>query len=227
MHIKSNGTVERLSATFANGKVTFETDSFSIFVLVEKTYVFLAQCETNDGGYITENGEPIDFENGRMVGASSQITLTAVANTGYKFKGWGTRDEDWNLTIISTDATHTFTVDDSSADENGKYYVQAVFEEAVLALKLDAHNAGFTYNDNGELVTTVYVIGSEIKPNIEYVGVYATYYAQEDKYLTLDEDYTRDLGGLDFTKEGTYTVTYTYSADTSLTVSLTVQVVSE
>ena len=35
LHIKDNGTVEKLSATYADGMVSFETDSFSIFVLVE------------------------------------------------------------------------------------------------------------------------------------------------------------------------------------------------
>lgn len=35
LHIKDDGTVERLAATYADGKMTFETDGFSIFVLVE------------------------------------------------------------------------------------------------------------------------------------------------------------------------------------------------
>lgn len=35
LHIKDDGTVEKLSATYADGMVSFETDSFSIFVLVE------------------------------------------------------------------------------------------------------------------------------------------------------------------------------------------------
>lgn len=35
LHIKDDGTVERLSATYQGGKLTFETDSFSVFVLVE------------------------------------------------------------------------------------------------------------------------------------------------------------------------------------------------
>lgn len=35
LHIKDDGAVERLSANYADGKITFETDSFSIFVLVE------------------------------------------------------------------------------------------------------------------------------------------------------------------------------------------------
>lgn len=308
LHIKSDGTIERLSATFADGKVTFETDSFSLFVLVEKqtfeflatcspieggyitennqtvefdgarsvdvgtqitltavagedysfegwyyynevqeetlisadathtftineslyafakfeerlTYVFLAQCETSDGGYITENGERVDFGNGRKVDPDTQITLTAVANDGYEFKGWGTRDDDWNLEIISTEATHTFTVTEGT-------YVQAVFAEKATGLRIDAHNAGFTYED-GVLTTTVYTIGDEFKPNIEQVLIYATFPTQSAECLTINDDYTRDLGGLDFEKAGTYTVTYTFNADTTLTVSLTVQVVAE
>lgn len=39
LHIKDDGTIERLSATYANGKITFETDSFSIFVLVEPVVI--------------------------------------------------------------------------------------------------------------------------------------------------------------------------------------------
>lgn len=35
LHIKDDGGVEKLSATYADGKISFETDSFSIFVLVE------------------------------------------------------------------------------------------------------------------------------------------------------------------------------------------------
>lgn len=50
---------------------------------------FFASCVTEDGGYITENGEQIVFDGGRMVEVGTQITLRAVANEGYTFKGWG------------------------------------------------------------------------------------------------------------------------------------------
>lgn len=205
----------------SNATYTFNlTDDILVYAMFEEKPMinFCAGCTPYEGGYITENGKEVDFGNGRGVEPNTKITLTAVANNGYVFKGWGTRDDDWNLTIFSTDATYTFTVTKGT-------YVQAVFEERPTGLKIDAHNAGFTYED-GKLTTTVYKIGDEIKPNIEYVGVYATY-SSEDVYLTIDEDYTRDLGGLDFEKVGTYTVTYTYKADTSLTATLTVQVVSE
>lgn len=215
----------------ANATYTFKmTKDILAYALFEEnlTYIFLAQCDVDVGGYITENGTRVDFGNGRSVDLGTQITLTAVANAGYEFRGWATRDEDWNAIIFSTNAKHTFTVNESVVDEYGRYYVQAIFHEKANGLRIDAHNAGFTYNESGELITTVYVIGSEIKPNIEYVGVYATYPSQsvQDEYLELNVDYTRDLGGLDFNKAGTYTVTYTYKADTSLTVSLTVQVVA-
>lgn len=38
-HIKDDNTVEKLSATYSDGKLTFETDSFSIFVLTETAMI--------------------------------------------------------------------------------------------------------------------------------------------------------------------------------------------
>lgn len=207
------------------------TDHVSVYALFEEDvmYTFLAQCESYSGGYFEENLQRVDFGNGRVVAPNTKIKLTAIANEGYIFKGWATRDDEWNAIILSTEDTYEFTVSESVVDNRGMYYVQALFEEKANGLRIDAHNAGFTYNENGELTVTVYKIGSEIKPNIEHVGIYATYnsYMTEDKYLTLNEDYTRDLGGLDFTKAGTYTVTYTYIADPSISISLTVQVVEQ
>ena len=49
--------------------------------------------------------------------------------------------------------------------------------------------------------------------------------ATGEKYLEKTE-YTVDLGGLDFEKEGTYTITYTYKKDTSIKATLTVEVVA-
>lgn len=214
----------------AEATYTFKmTDHIIAYALFEEEimYVFLAQCDSPTGGYLEENLQTVDFGNGRYVAPNTKIKLTAVANEGYMFKGWATRDADWNAIIFSTEDTYEFTVSESVVDDHGTYYVQAIFEKKADGLRIDAHNAGFTYNENGELAVTVYKIGNEIKPNIEHVGIYATYnsYMMEDKYLTLNEDYTRDLGGLDFTKAGTYTVTYTYIADPSVTISLTVQVV--
>ena len=49
--------------------------------------------------------------------------------------------------------------------------------------------------------------------------------ADGNKSLTKDEDYTIDLGGLDFNIVGVYTITYTYKKDTSIKATLKVEVV--
>lgn len=85
-HIKDSGIAEKLVATFLDGKVIFETDSFSMFVVVEGVkHNFFAYCYPEDGGYITENGETVVFDGERPVADGTKITLTAVANTGYTF----------------------------------------------------------------------------------------------------------------------------------------------
>lgn len=130
-HIKDDNTVQDLKTTYANGKIFFETDSFSYFVV-------------------------------------------AAAPS------------------------------DSKGTE-------------VYALSLDGSEAGF---DNGE---AVYLTGSETKPDPEAVIVKSVS-PDETKLLGKDE-YTIDLGGLDFTEEGAYTITYTYKQDTSVKATLTVTVV--
>ena len=130
-HIKDDNTVQDLKTTYANGKIFFETDSFSYFVV-------------------------------------------AAAPS------------------------------DSKGTE-------------VYALHLDGSEAGF---DNGE---AVYLTGSETKPDPEAVIVKSVS-PDETKLLGKDE-YTIDLGGLDFTEEGAYTITYTYKQDTSVKATLTVTVV--
>ena len=81
---------------------------------------FLAQYYERDWGYITENGQKIDFGNGRMVEKGTKITLTAVANEGYKFLGWYFYNDEQAETLISDKATYTFTV-------NQNLYVFAKF----------------------------------------------------------------------------------------------------
>ncbi len=81
---------------------------------------FLAQYYERDWGYITENGNKIDFGNGRIVERGTKITLTAVANEGYKFLGWYFYNDEQAETLISENATYTFTV-------NQNLYVFAKF----------------------------------------------------------------------------------------------------
>ena len=89
---------------------------------------------------------------------------------------------------------------------------------------MDAHNAGFTYTTTGLADKTVVEIGTENTPNAQNVLVYGVT-ADGNKYLTKDVDYTIDLGSLDFTQEGTYTITYTYNKDNTIKATLVVEVV--
>ena len=119
-------------------------------------------------------------------------------------------------TVFHADGKISFETDSFS------YFVvtEALFNTPpadVTSLKLDAANAGFTEGK------ATYVIGDEFPPKPENVVVYGVT-ATGEKYLEKTE-YTVDLGGLDFEKEGTYTITYTYKKDTSVKATLTVEVV--
>ena len=85
----------------------------------KEMYTFIAY--PTEEGYITENGQTVNFGNGRRVEKGAQITLTAVANEGYNFLYWYYYNEQQAETIISADATHTFTVKEDM-------YVFAKFE---------------------------------------------------------------------------------------------------
>lgn len=157
LHVKSDGSVERLSVTYENGMASFETDSFSKFVFVKKaapiiddnsgnqgdndnkgddnkgdntpaaTCTFSASVEEYAGvdniGKITENGNEVDFGEGREVAKGSEITLSAEAKSGYALKGWY-KVEGANKTLLSCAKTYTFTVD-------GDTNIKAVFDEKV------------------------------------------------------------------------------------------------
>lgn len=142
LHVKSDGTIERLSITYENGTASFETGSFSKFVFVKKaapiiddnsgnqgdndnkgddntpaaTCTFSASVEEYTGvdniGKITENGNEVDFGEGREVAKGSEITLTAEAKSGYALKGWYKVDGT-SKTLLSCAKTYTFTVEEN------------------------------------------------------------------------------------------------------------------
>ena len=73
----------------------------------------LFNAYSTEAGYITENGQEVDFGNGRRVEKGTQITLTAhVKVEGYRFVGWY-NSTDQNETLISTDETYTFIVNEN------------------------------------------------------------------------------------------------------------------
>ena len=91
-----------------------------ITIRIAEQFRFLAQCQEYNWGYITENGQTIDFGNGRIVEKGTRITLTAVEYYGYKFLGWYFYNDQQAETLISDKATYTFTV-------NQNLYVFAKF----------------------------------------------------------------------------------------------------
>lgn len=133
-HIKDDDSVQELSTTYADGNISFETDSFSYFVVAE----------------------------------------------------------------VKTEINNPPSV--------------------VTALRLDSEIAGFVDGN------AVYQIGREDKPD-PYKVIVKGVTASGEQTLTQDQ-YTVDLGGLDFTAEGTYTITYTYNKDASVKATLTIKVVS-
>ena len=179
-------------------------------------YIFSATVGS-EGGMIHYNGvaQPNGFHN--ELPAGSTVTLTAVPADGYSFVCWFYSDDNREYEITS--ATYTFTV-------NSEMYVSAIFEKKVVALRLDVANAGFDFKDDFSPadVTTV-EIGSTYHPNPGMVGVYKVYSDGEDSWLA-PENYTIDLGGLDFAKVGTYTITYTYNEDTTIKATIKVSVVA-
>ena len=111
-------------------EILISADATYTFTANETTYVYAKFTEKEmynfiayptEAGIITENGQEVEFGNGRRVEKGTQIILTAMAKIeGYKFVGWyfGT---DQNETLISAEATYTFTV-------NENMYVYARFE---------------------------------------------------------------------------------------------------
>lgn len=84
-----------------------------VYVKFIEKEMHLSNAYPTEAGYITENGQEIDFGNGRRVEKGTQITLTAhVKVEGYRFVGWYT-STDQSETLISPDATYTFIVNEN------------------------------------------------------------------------------------------------------------------
>lgn len=102
---------EKLISTDATYTFTVNEERYVYAKFVEKE-MHLFNAYPTEAGYITENGQEVDFGNGRRVEKGTKITLTAhVKVEGYRFVGWYT-STDQNETLISTDETYTFIVNE-------------------------------------------------------------------------------------------------------------------
>ena len=117
----------------------------TITIKVTEIFSFLAQPSPFSGGQITENGAEVNFGNGRRVEKGTKITLTAVASEGYNFSGWYVVSPNQSETLITTNATCTFTV-------NEDMYVYAKFvEKEMYTFFAYPTEAGY-FTENGQPV---------------------------------------------------------------------------
>ncbi len=203
--------------TYTYKKDTAIKETLTIEVVLPK-YAFSALV-TGGTGTISYNNEvqPNGYYGELTLG--TKISLTATAGEGYLFKGWYEPDGEVSTqlvlkeTPVSTNATHEFTA------PGAEYVVYAVFEAKVTGLILDGANAGFTEGK------ATYTIGEANKPTPENVIVSGATVLGSVPF-TKDVDYTIDLGGLDFERAGTYTITYTYVKDTNIKETLTIEVIA-
>ena len=166
-----------------------------ITIRVVEQFHFLAQCRERDWGYITENDQKIDFGNGRMVEKGTQITLTAVEYYGYNFLGWYFYNEQQAETLISENATYTFTV-------NKDLYVFAKFAEKemynFIAYSAPYNGGSITENGkpvqfgNGRMVEkgTQITLTAEANEGYTFVGWYKSVDDQTEELISADATYT-------------------------------------
>ena len=107
----------------ADATYTFTVDkNMSVYLKFEQLEMCNFFAYPTEAGRIIENGVEVEFTESRKVEKGTKITLTAEAKEqGYRFVGWY-NSSDQSETLISADATYTFTVDKDM-------YVYAKFEQ--------------------------------------------------------------------------------------------------
>ncbi len=165
-----------------------------ITIRIVEQFRFLAQCHEYDYGYITENGQKVDFGNGRPVEKGTKITLTAVEYYGYKFLGWYFYNDEQAETLISENATYTFTV-------NRELYVFAKFAQKemynFIAYSAPYNGGNITENGkpvqfgNGRMVEkgTQITLRAEANEGFTFVGWYKSDNDQNEELISADATY--------------------------------------
>ena len=189
----------------------------TITVKVIETGYFIAWPDLYEGGRIIENGQPVNFGNGRVVEKDSQITLTAEANEGYNFVGWFNYNGDLPETLIAEEPTYTFTV-------SGNLRVVAKFRNKLESIEIMTESNG-SYED---AIYKNVELGGQYRPDPEEIPVTGVYKGVDQQAsLTLGRDYTVDKGGLNYDVRGTYTVTYTAVGQPEVFAKLIIRVLAE
>lgn len=156
-HIKESG-VETLATTYENGNISFETESFSVFIVAEQEpeverFDFKAYADEATQGYVINTVTTEKFsEFSYKLTAIEAVRLKAEAKEGYEFVGWYTgKKADGSAVLISTESTYSFTKTYSvvyarfNASVSG-YAFSATAENGTL--EVDGVNNGVEYSVN-------------------------------------------------------------------------------
>ena len=119
--------------------VSVTSDVATLTVTEPTTYTITANASPAEGGSVTVNNgtSPVS------VAAGNEVTLTATANSGYRFVGWMENDRQ-----VSTDATYTFKA-------TGDRTLTARFEKKVTGVTLNTETLELFTGGSATLTATV------------------------------------------------------------------------
>lgn len=184
----------------------------------------------HEGGAVCDiDGEFITYSELRLE-EGARYTVKSHCYPDHYFVGWyeaSDYDEATAETLLSKEPTYTFTV-----NKNLTICALYAHKTDVVELTLDASGGGFSYR-NGKPTVTLVAKNSTDTPKPDEVYVYGALGNGEKKgYRSKNfpadgftTDITLDYGGLDCTKSGTYTITYSYNDNPNINAKLVVQVV--
>lgn len=147
-HLADGENAEELATTFADGKITFETDGFSYFVIAGKTALpdnpnipgknFFAYADTNTQGSIKANGEAVGKGGySAVLTAGTEVELEAVPSDGYEFVGWHKKAK-----VTGNNEYYEVSGSKAKFKYNGE-------EEMFVYARFDVVTYGITVNLNG------------------------------------------------------------------------------
>ena len=136
-HVKDNGAVESVPSTFKDNKITFETDSFSYYVVVPTynyvnytityTYETIVNVPSEQMGTIKINGEILHSTFQSRKNAGFEYVLTAEPKEGYRFVGWYFAEDKTTI----TESTYNYVV------ETKNVKIIPKFEEIITKIEVE------------------------------------------------------------------------------------------
>ena len=201
-HIKGE-TVEALETTVSDGKISFETSSFSYFVVVGNNPIdpnpndpdknFFAFADEFEQGTLTVDGTDVKKGGlGLTLTEGQQVELVARAGNGYKLLGWyknskssGSDEKYEDLNVNPATFTYTGTE---------KVYIHARFSAIEYGIYVNLSGGMFK---EGETIPSTYNVESEkiVLPTPENGGIefLGWYDANGNKVTQIAKGSTGDL----------------------------------